>query len=257
LAISFAVGKGKKRIEGGGCETLSAILPARRPGVEGLKSELVSCKTAFPICAAPVLYNPRSRGFCADPRFSPKRSFGVAQDSSFDQAQGRLSLVAPPAISLRLDCFQALGIKRFALAPQSRIRYKTNMGVFRVPKKVRNWQNRFLPADRRGEDVQCEALVDSGAAEFALPVDILERLPLEHLTDVRDDGGEHDYRVFGIAEVEVQGRVCHVRVIELPHGAEPLLGAVPLEEMDWHISPLEKRLVPNPRSPEKPLLPLV
>jgi hypothetical protein len=26
--------------------------------------------------------------------------------------------------------------------------------------------------------------------------------------------------------VEVQGRVCQVRVIELPHGAEPLLGAV-------------------------------
>jgi len=69
--------------------------------------------------------------------------------------------------------------------------------------------------------------------------------------------GEHDYRVFGIAEVEVQGRICQVRVIELPHGAEPLLGAVPLEEMDWHISPVDKRLVPNPKSPEKPLLPLV
>jgi hypothetical protein len=63
--------------------------------------------------------------------------------------------------------------------------------------------------------------------------------------------------VFGIAEVEVQGRVCQVRVIELPQGAEPLLGAVPLEEMDWHIPPLDKRLVPKARSPEKPLLPLV
>jgi len=147
-----------------------------------------------------------------------------------------------------------------ALAPQSRIRYKRNMGVCRVPVKVRNWQNRYLPADQRGEEVQCEALVDSGAAEFALPVEILERLRLEHIGDVRvytADGGEHDYRVFGIAEVEVQGRVCQVRVIELPHGAEPLLGAVPLEEMDWHISPLGKRLVPNPRSLEKPLLPLV
>jgi len=103
-------------------------------------------------------------------------------------------------------------------------------------------------------------MVDSGAAEFALPIKLLERLRLEHLGDVRvytADGGEHDYRVFGIAELEVQGRVCQVRVIELSHGAEPLLGAVPLEEMDWHISPLEKRLVPNPRSPEKPLLPLV
>ena len=60
----------------------------------------------------------------------------------------------------------------------------------------------------------------------------------------------------GIVELEVQGRKCHVRAIELPRGAEPLLGAVPLEEMDWHISAQEKKLLPNPKSPEKPLLPL-
>lgn len=134
------------------------------------------------------------------------------------------------------------------------------MGVLRVPVKARNWQNRYLPPDRQGKEIECAALVDSGAAEFALPVELLEPLRLEYLGEVRlytADAGEHDYRVFGIAEVEVQGRVCQVRVIELPHGAEPLLGAVPLEEMDWHISPVEKRLVPNPRSPEKPLLPLV
>ena len=134
------------------------------------------------------------------------------------------------------------------------------MGVFRVRVKVRNWQNRYLAAERRGEEVQCEAMVDSGAAELALPVELLERLRLEHLGNVRvytADGGEHDYRMFGIAEVEVQGRICQVRVIELPHGTEPLLGAAPLEAMDWHVSPGEKRLVPNPRSPEEPLLPLV
>ena len=133
------------------------------------------------------------------------------------------------------------------------------MGVFSVPIKVRNWQNRFLPPDRHGEEISCEAFVDTGAAELALPIDLLERLKLEELGNVRvytADGGQHDYRVFGIAEIEVQGRICQVRVIELPHGAEPLLGAVPLEEMDWHIASSEKRLVPNPRSPDRPLLPL-
>lgn len=133
------------------------------------------------------------------------------------------------------------------------------MGVFRVPVTVRNWQNRYLPAERQGEEVACEALVDTGAAELALPAERIERLRLEPLGEVRvftADGSGHDYRVFGIAEVEVQGRICQVRVIELPHGAEPLLGAVPLEEMDWHVAPLDRRLVPNPRSPEMPLLPL-
>ncbi len=133
------------------------------------------------------------------------------------------------------------------------------MGVFSVSIKVRNWQNRFIPPHERGEEISCDALVDSGAAELALPLDLVERLRLQEVGNVRvftADGGEHDYRVFGIAEVEVQGRACQVRVIELPHGAEPLLGAVPLEQMDWHISALEKKLVPNPRSPNKPLLPL-
>ncbi len=133
------------------------------------------------------------------------------------------------------------------------------MGVFSVPVKLKNWQNRFLADDKKGEDVICNALVDSGATELALPIEIISRLKLEELDKVRvytADGGEHEYRVFGIVEIEVEGRTCHVRVIELPHGAEPLLGAVPLEEMDWHISPLYKRLLPNPRSPEKPLLPL-
>lgn len=133
------------------------------------------------------------------------------------------------------------------------------MGVFSVPLRVRNWQNRFLPPERQGEEVSCEALVDSGAAELALPADLLERLRLEELGRVKAytaDGGQHEYRVFGIAEIEVQGRICQVRVIEWPPGAKPLLGAVPLEEMDWHISPTERRLVPNPRSPEGPLLPL-
>ena len=133
------------------------------------------------------------------------------------------------------------------------------MGVFEVEIKVRNWQNRFLPEEERGEDVVCDALVDSGAIQLSLPVELIERLRLIELDQVRvhtADGGEHEYRVMGIAEVEVQGRTTHVRVIELPRRARPLLGAIPLEEMDWHISPMEKKLLPNPRSPDRPSLPL-
>lgn len=133
------------------------------------------------------------------------------------------------------------------------------MGIFYVGAKVRNWQNRFLPPDRQGDEVTCDMLVDSGAAELALPAELIESLKLEELGDVRvftADGGQHEYRVLGIVELEVQGRLCQVRVIELPRGSEPLLGAVPLEEMDWRIDPSQKRLVPNPRSPDRPLLPL-
>jgi clan AA aspartic protease len=124
---------------------------------------------------------------------------------------------------------------------------------------MRNWQNRFLPPEKQGEEVSCEMLVDSGAAELALPVEVIGPLKLEKLGEVRvftADGGQHEYRLFGMVELEVQGRVCQVRAIELPRGAEPLLGAVPLEEMDWRIDSAGKRLVPNPRSPDRPLLPM-
>lgn len=133
------------------------------------------------------------------------------------------------------------------------------MGVFSVPVKMRNLLNDYLPEAARGEQVECEVMVDTGAVELALPAEIVERLRLKALDTVRvytADGGEHEYRVCGIVELQVQGRRCHVRAIELPRGAEPLLGAVPLEEMDWRVSPQQKRLVPNPRSPQKPLLPL-
>ncbi len=133
------------------------------------------------------------------------------------------------------------------------------MGVFSVPIVAKNWQNQFLPEDRRGEDVQCEALVDTGAAELALPAGLIERLKLQQIGEAHvytADGGEHTYRIFGIVDLTVQGRSCHVRTIELPRDAKPLLGAMPLEEMDWHISPQEKKLLPNPKSPDMPLLPL-
>lgn len=133
------------------------------------------------------------------------------------------------------------------------------MGVFRISVKIRNWQNRFLPEERRGEDMECQAVVDCGASELALPAEVVERLRLEYLGEIRSstaDGAQHEYRLFGMVELEVQGRTCQVRVIELPHGCEPLLGAFPLEEMDWHISPAEQKLLPNPKSPDKPLLPL-
>ena len=37
------------------------------------------------------------------------------------------------------------------------------------------------------------------------------------------NGSKHDYRVFGITELEEQGRKCQVRAVELPRDSEPLL----------------------------------
>ncbi len=134
------------------------------------------------------------------------------------------------------------------------------MSTFSVKVTLRNWQNRFLPEERRGDEVVCDAIVDSGAVQLALPVEIVERLrllPMDKTTVFTGDGGSHEYRVVGIVEVEVQGRKCAVQAIEIPRHTRPLLGAVPLEQMDWHIDPVEQKLVGRPESPDKPLLPMV
>ena len=131
------------------------------------------------------------------------------------------------------------------------------MGVFRVPAILKNWQNEFLAEDQRGEDVECELLVDTGASELALPAEIIERLRLKQTGQARvcvADGDRPTCRVFGIVDLTVQGRSCQVRAIKLPNGTKPLLGAVPLEEMDWHVAPQGQELVPNPESPDGPLL---
>ncbi len=131
------------------------------------------------------------------------------------------------------------------------------LGIFRVPAKMRNWQNRFLPPGKQGREVSCDMLVDSGAAELALPAELMDPLKLEDLGAMRvvtADGPQRECRVLGMVELEVQGRICQVRAIELPRGTQPLLGAVPLEEMDWHIDLSGQKLVPNPLSPDQPLL---
>ena len=130
-----------------------------------------------------------------------------------------------------------------------------DVGVFTVPMRVRNWQNGFLPREEQGEDVECNAVVDSGAIQTSLPMELIAALKLTEVGRVHArtaDGTLHEYRLMGIAEVEVQGRSWQGRVIELPGGTRPLLGAVTLEEMDWHISPAEQKLLPTPGSPDMP-----
>ena len=127
------------------------------------------------------------------------------------------------------------------------------MGVFSVEVELRNWQNRFLAVEEQGEDVVCDAIVDTGATELCLPAEVVERLNLLEVGEMNTqlaDGSEHTYRIVGMVEVEVQGRTCQVQAIEMPRGSAVLLGAVPLEEMDWHVYPKEGKLGPNPRFPD-------
>lgn len=117
---------------------------------------------------------------------------------------------------------------------------------FKIQIKLNNWQNRFLPGDKHGEEVVVDALVDNEIAELALPSEIIERLKLEEVGKVRvysSERGEHEYRVMGIAELSVQGKNCQVRAVELPKGSQAILGSIPLKVMELHVSSDDKKLV--------------
>ena len=123
------------------------------------------------------------------------------------------------------------------------------MGVFSVEVRMRNLLHYLNPEGGMGEDVVCETLVDTGSSDLCLPSELVEQLGLIYMgrkTVRTADGARHAWRLMGIVRLEVQGRACRVRVIELPRGAKPLLGADPLSELDWHISPKDGRLIPRP-----------
>jgi predicted aspartyl protease len=145
----------------------------------------------------------------------------------------------------------------FPITKVNQLRYHCAMGTFTVKAKLKNWDHRKLPPGEQAPEVACNMLVDKGCGELALPSEVIEQLQLEPLKGVVvdfADGTKHVYRIFGIVELEVQGRTCTVRAVELPRGTEPLLGAVPLEHMDWHLAPNEGKLLPNPKSPDEPLI---
>ena len=126
------------------------------------------------------------------------------------------------------------------------------ISVLRIPIRLRHHIDRSRPPQQRGEEIACEAIVDFDAGGLALPANLVARLRLRQLDTVRVytlDEGEYQYRVCGIVELDVQGRTYHVKVSELPGGAEPILGAAMLQRVDWHVSLQDNRPVPNPESP--------
>jgi clan AA aspartic protease len=105
--------------------------------------------------------------------------------------------------------------------------------------------------------IQVEAMVDTGAFYMVINEHIQEilQLPIVGKKKVALANGqplECDH-VFPI-EIRFENRVAHCDAIVLPGDAEPLLGALPLEQMDVLIDPVRQRLIVNPAHPEYAVL---
>jgi len=95
-------------------------------------------------------------------------------------------------------------------------------------------------------------LVDSGAYILAINETIQEQLQLPVVDKKKAqmaDGSIKEYEVVGPIELRFKNRQCTCRAMVLPGDNEPLLGAIPMEEMDVLIHPLRQELMVNPEHP--------
>jgi len=107
------------------------------------------------------------------------------------------------------------------------------------------------------KSVEVEAVIDTGATMVVLPKNLVQELGLEKIEDVRvkyADGRVERKEVYGVVKLELKGRVGNFDVLAENEEAQPLIGQIVLERLDLIIEPSTRRLIPNPRSPEMPMI---
>jgi hypothetical protein len=63
------------------------------------------------------------------------------------------------------------------------------------------------------------------------------------------DGSVVEHEVVGPIIVKFKNRTATCNALVLPGDSEPLLGAIPMEEMDVIIHPLRQEMMVNPQHP--------
>ena len=107
------------------------------------------------------------------------------------------------------------------------------------------------------KSVEIEAVIDTGATMSVLPVDLIQELGLEKIDEVNVRYADNSVRrkeVYGWIILEIAGRKAVFDVLAENEGAQPLIGQIVLERLDLIIEPTTRKVIPNPRSPETPMI---
>ncbi len=112
----------------------------------------------------------------------------------------------------------------------------------------------------RAEDVRAEeidAIVDTGAVSCVLPAHVAERLgliPVFTTDAVYADGHRGEVDVSEPVLIEIMGRKVFEECLLL--GDEVLIGQTALEKTDLQVDCRSRTLRPNPKHPDRPVLPV-
>lgn len=109
------------------------------------------------------------------------------------------------------------------------------------------------PADRTLQPIAAVALVDTGAVHLCLPEHLAIQLDLKEL-EQREVTLASRHRITvpycGPVEIRFRNRRCFTGAMVM--GDEPLLGAIPMEDMDLVVIPGRQTIDVNPASPNIP-----
>ena len=133
-----------------------------------------------------------------------------------------------------------------------------------VMTKLTLWNNTDLDNVNRGlmkaEDVrtaELEALVDTGATQLVLPIDVCERLGLRHGRTVPvllADGTDREMTYYTSLHISILGRDMSCDALAAPEGTTALIGQIPLEALDLVVDPKSRDLRTNPAHPDGPVM---
>lgn len=116
---------------------------------------------------------------------------------------------------------------------------------------------RYLIGEEEIRRTNVTMLVDSGAYMLTINENIQAylQLPVRHRKRCEiADGRVIECDVVGPVEVRFGNRDASCNAFVLPGDSEPLLGAIPMEEMDVLIDMQRQKLVVNPEHPEGAVL---
>jgi clan AA aspartic protease len=144
----------------------------------------------------------------------------------------------------------------------SLLKLHTRMGIVYANIELRNGgdielNRRKYISDEDIRQININMMVDSGALMLTINEEIRQALGLDiidHRPSQSADGRRLTLPVAGSIEVRYEGRFCTTNALVLPDDNEPLLGAIPMEEMDLWINPSRGLLTAV--HPEGPLMSL-
>ena len=100
------------------------------------------------------------------------------------------------------------------------------------------------------ESVEIDALADTGAVHLCIPIHVQIQLELEEIDRkevVLADGSRKLVPYVGPIELRYRNRIGFAGALVM--GEQPLLGAIPMEDMDLVVVPKTRRVIVNPESP--------